>query len=195
MGKTIAIFFFCLMASSFGWGAEDFTVRTSRDAYTIDDEGRLQDFEITVTNHTPQAQIFLYFGAVTMNWLEVQKDGVVSRMLPYTAGNMNAFRVTPPEMRERMIVENPDYVPHYEGYLLHPGETITLSFAPLIFGKRDKYWEVIPSEEDLTLTAVYHYTYMSRDSFPLGPEKYVTTNSFQIKCKKTWFEKADKWNR
>ena len=192
MRKIIYAIILVFMLQANGFAGNSIDIQALREEYVIDDEGRLLNFEITATNKSNKGQIFLHLGHVSMNWLEVIYQDVSYRMIPYVDARYEAFQINPPEMQNQLVVDRPDYMPHYEGYLLNPDERITFSFGPMLFGKRDKYWEVATSDEIIVLNAVYHYTYMPKEEFPDGKERKVSSKHFQIKCAKKWFRQVSK---
>lgn len=192
MKKIIFILFILSMSYSDGLAQNDLIIQTSKEEYIINDEGNLADFEITVTNKNDKTQIFFHFGHVAMNWLEVKYQDVSFRMLPYVSAEHETFKVNPPEMQKRLIVDKPDYKPHYEGYILNPNEYITFSFGPMLFGKCDKYSKIDATEEMIVVNAIYHYTYMPEKEFPTGKKRKASSNFFRIKCTKKWFLQASK---
>lgn len=188
MKKVFIIVFVLFSFNLDGLAQDNLAVQTSKEEYTIDDEGKLVGFGITVTNNSDSPQIFLSCGPAGMDWLEVKYENDFFRMLPYSL----SFKIDPPEMQNRLIIDSPNRKPHYEGYLLNANECITFSFRPMSFGKSIKFWEINASKKMISIDASYHYAYVPEEEFPNGTSKRTSSNFFRIKCTKKWYLQASK---
>jgi len=164
-------------------------VKPLQPEYSIGEDDSLHDFGISIRNTSQEEYIILHRTPAGMSAFQFayQSEQYILRNFSYY---FEGLKVKPDEMAHRLILQNPEIKPHFEGYILKPGEQMQWHFEHMYFGYTSvkiNWSEVDNPKEILELETTYTVPYMTKLGFPESEGMIAETETFVLKVLKRWY--------